>query len=204
MILKSLIKRLLKSLNEKKDINRYSDIHPSVINRGIKVRCDNPKEKIYLKINQDCIISGEFIFESPGGEISIGSHTYIGGGRFISANSIIIGDNVTIAWGGVVYDHDSHSLDYLKRRKDISDEIRDIRNGENFIKDKDWSVVNSKPIKICNDVWIGMNATILKGVTIGEGAIVGACSVVTKDVPAWSVVVGNPARVVKVLNKPQL
>ena len=46
-----------------------------------------------------------------------------------------------------------------------------------------------------------MNVTILKGVTIGEGAIVGACSVVTKDVPAWTVVAGNPAKVIKIIKK---
>ena len=46
-----------------------------------------------------------------------------------------------------------------------------------------------------------MNVTILKGVTVGEGAIVGACSVVTRDVPAWTVVAGNPAKIVKQLNK---
>lgn len=54
--------------------------------------------------------------------------------------------------------------------------------------------------KICsNKVWIGFNAIILKGVTIGEGAIVAAGAVVTKDVPAWTVVAGNPAVVVKKL-----
>lgn len=53
-----------------------------------------------------------------------------------------------------------------------------------------------KPIVICDNVWIGSRATILPGVTIGEGAVVGACAVVAKDVPPWSVVVGNPARVV--------
>ena len=55
----------------------------------------------------------------------------------------------------------------------------------------------TKPIRICSKVWIGARATILPGVTIGEGAVVGACAVVAKDVPPWSVVVGNPARVVK-------
>ena len=61
--------------------------------------------------------------------------------------------------------------------------------------------MNSKPIKICNDAWIGMNVIVLKGVTIGEGAIVGAGSVVTKDVPAWSVVAGNPACIIKYLDR---
>jgi maltose O-acetyltransferase len=54
-----------------------------------------------------------------------------------------------------------------------------------------------KPITIGNDVWIGARVIILPGVTIGEGVIIGAGSVVTKDVPAWAVVVGNPARVIK-------
>lgn len=55
----------------------------------------------------------------------------------------------------------------------------------------------TKPIVIGDNVWIAAHATILPGVTIGEGAVVGACAVVAKDVPPWSVVVGNPARVVK-------
>ena len=53
------------------------------------------------------------------------------------------------------------------------------------------------PIRISDDVWIGANATILKGVTIGTGAVVGAGAVVTRDVPDYAIVMGNPARVVK-------
>ena len=54
----------------------------------------------------------------------------------------------------------------------------------------------TKPIRIESQAWVAAKATILPGVTIGEGAVVGACAVVAKDVPPWSVVVGNPARVV--------
>lgn len=197
MIFISTIKNYLRKRKQRR-YAQYKEIAASSIDRGITLRCDNPKPgKKYLYVGEDSIISGNFIFESPEGCVSIGNHTYIGGGTFISRSMIEIGNNVTIAWGGTMYDHDSHSLDYMERRKDVDDELDDIRSGKNFILHKKWDVVNSKPIKICDDAWVGMNVTILKGVTIGEGAIVGACSVVTKDVPAWTVVAGNPAKVVK-------
>lgn len=178
----------------------YQISNSAQINPPFNLRLDNPApSRKYLEIGSDCIISGNYIFESSEGYIEIGNHTYIGGSTFISRSRISIGSNVTIAWGCTVYDHDSHSLDYKLRRKDIDDELRDIRDGVNFIQNKDWSCVNSKPIRICDDAWIGMNCIILKGVTIGEGAIVGAGSVVTKDVPAWTLVAGNPARVIKSL-----
>ena len=77
----------------------------------------------------------------------------------------------------------------------------DNRKKADEIYNKNWSVVNTKPITIKDKVWIGMNVIILKGVTIGEGAVIGAGSVVTQDVPAWSVVAGNPAKVVKRISK---
>lgn len=52
-------------------------------------------------------------------------------------------------------------------------------------------------VKICDDVWIGCNAIILKGVTIGTGAVIGAGSIVTSDIPPYAIAVGSPARVVK-------
>ena len=58
----------------------------------------------------------------------------------------------------------------------------------------------TRPIKVGNNAWIASRATILPGVTVNDGVVVGACTVVAKDAPAWSVVVGNPARVVGVRN----
>lgn len=65
------------------------------------------------------------------------------------------------------------------------------------ISDEEKEPGDDQPIIIAGDNWIGVNATILKGVTIGEGAIVAAGAIVTKDVPPYSIVGGNPARVIK-------
>lgn len=65
-----------------------------------------------------------------------------------------------------------------------------------------WAAHVGAPIVIGNEVWIGVNAVVLPGVTIGEGAVVAAGAVVTKDVPPWSVVAGVPARVIKQISRP--
>jgi acetyltransferase-like isoleucine patch superfamily enzyme len=57
--------------------------------------------------------------------------------------------------------------------------------------------LGEEAVYIDDDVWIGAMSIILKGVTIGEGAIVGAGSVVTKDVPPWAIVAGNPAKIIR-------
>lgn len=58
-------------------------------------------------------------------------------------------------------------------------------------------MTNLKPIEIGNDVWIGANVTILRGVHIGDGAVIGANTLVNKDIPPYAIVVGCPARVIK-------
>lgn len=197
-----MILNFIRNIIQKRMLNRFASfcsIDPtSHFTYSFRLRMDNPMPgRKYLKIGKDNIIGGRFIFESDEGYVSVGEHSYIGDSSFICRSGIEIGNNVTIAWGGYIYDHDSHSLNYQERRNDIEDELYDIRTGNNFILHKKWRTVNSKPIKICDDAWIGMNVIILKGVTVGEGAIVGAGSVVTKDVPAWTVVAGNPAQIVK-------
>jgi len=164
------------------------------------IELNHPKvDKIYVTAGDDTILNCQITFESEQGEVVIGNHVFLGGSHLICRSKIIIEDYVFMAWGGYVYDHDSHSLDYRDRENDIKQQLVDFRSGKNFIINKNWDVVNSKPIRICKNAWIGMNCTILKGVTIGEGAIVGAGSVVTKDVPAWCIVGGNPARIIKEL-----
>jgi acetyltransferase-like isoleucine patch superfamily enzyme len=158
------------------------------------------KDKKYVTIGNNTILDCLITFESPTGEVIIGNNVFIGRSKLICKSKIEIGDNVFMAWGTYVYDHNSHSLDYREREKDIAQQLLDYRSGKFFIENKNWDVVDTKPIKICSNAWIGMNCIILKGVTIGEGAVVGAGSVVTRDVPAWTVVGGNPAVVIKNLD----
>lgn len=165
---------------------------------GFKLSITQPEsKKKYLKIGDDTVLSCEIIFESKSGEVLIGNNTFIGGSYIICRSKIEFGDNIFVAWGSYFYDHDSHSIDYNERINDLRLQVANLRNGEDIISGKNWGVVNSKPIKIHSNAWIGMNCLILKGVTVGEGAIVGAGSVVTRDVPPWTIVGGNPARVLK-------
>ena len=64
----------------------------------------------------------------------------------------------------------------------------------------DLQILTCKPVRVCRDAWIGANAVILPGVRVGEHAIVGAGAVVTKDVPDYAVAVGNPAKVIRMLD----
>ena len=95
-----------------------------------------------------------------------------------------------ISYECIITDHDSHSIDSEKRKNDLSK----FKNNQMM-----WHEVNSKPIHIKNNAWIGTRSIILKGVTIGEGAVVAAGSVVTKDVPDYTLVAGNPAEIKKKL-----
>jgi acetyltransferase-like isoleucine patch superfamily enzyme len=152
----------------------------------------------YLTIGNNCMIGGAFIFESPYGEITIGDRVYLADCQAICINKIEIENDVFISWGVYFFDNDSHSLNFLDRIEDMNNHLKDWRAGEeNLNLSKNWSTVKSAPIKICKHAWIGMECKILKGVTIGEGAIVGAGSVVTKDVAPWTVVGGNPATLIR-------
>jgi acetyltransferase-like isoleucine patch superfamily enzyme len=168
----------------------------SILDKSFALEFRTEREEVCVEIGQDCILKNKIIFETDSGHVRIGDGCYIGGVRIISAARVEIGNWVTMAWGITIYDHNSHSLDYRERINDQRQQLLDWGTG-NFIKNKNWSVVSKKPISIGDYVWIGFDAVILKGVTIGTGAVVGARAVVTQDVEPWTVVAGNPARVVK-------
>lgn len=175
----------------------FISLGSSILGKSFNVCYRVPRVNKSMTIGDRCILLNENIFESNEGFISIGHGTFINSGtKIISRSSVTIGNNVTIAWGCMIYDHDSHSLDYRDRIADQGQQLDDWHRG-NFIANKNWKTVNSKPIVIGDNAWLGFEVVVLKGVTIGKGAIIGAKSVVTHDIPAWSVAAGNPAKVVK-------
>jgi acetyltransferase-like isoleucine patch superfamily enzyme len=129
-------------------------------------------------------ILGHVVLSAPfaDSKIEIGNDTGLSGAVVFAAKSIRIGNSVNIGVNVMIYDNDFHPLDWFARRLHVKEEIA------------------TKPVVIEDDVWIGANAIILKGVRIGRGAVIGAGSVVTQDVTAKTIWAGNPARFIKNVN----
>jgi len=141
-----------------------------------------------LDIGSGSIFEGRITFDREGASVWVGKNTFIGSSSIICAERVEIGDDVLISWGCSIVDHNSHAISW----NDRCDDVRNWHAGE-----KTWEKVIRRKIVIGNRAWVGFNSIILKGVSIGEGAVVGAGSVVTKDVRPYTVVAGNPARIVK-------
>jgi len=150
------------------------------------------KDECRVELGARSMVEASLLFDREGGIIRIGDRTFIGNSLIVCAEEVSIGNDILIAWGVTIVDHDSHSLEWSGRKDDVVNWL----HGR-----KDWSRVAVAPVRIEDRAWIGFNAVILKGITVGEGAVVAAGSVVTKDVPPYSVVAGNPARVIKKLKK---
>lgn len=144
---------------------------------GKSFYCNNKLKSNSVGVFQPCFFNISN-FES---EILIGDNVGISGSTINATKQVVIGNNVLIGSGCLITDTDSHPLYWEDR----------FRNDNTKIK--------SEPILIEDNVFIGARSIILKGVTIGEGAVVGSGSVVSKDVPAYAVVCGNPAKIVKTL-----
>lgn len=128
--------------------------------------------RVWSNIQQAKILTGK------GGRLVVGRNSRLNGVHIYAGMFVSIGDNVRIAPYSIILDSDFH---------DINNHFADGL---------------AKPVVIGNNVWIATRATILKGVTIGDGAVVAAGAVVTKDIPPYTVVAGVPAKVIKKLNKP--
>ncbi len=114
--------------------------------------------------------------------ITIGNHVGMSSPSIWIRDSLTIGDHVRIGGNCLIMDTDAHQIDYLARRRGRGDKT---------------SIIKSAPISIEEDVWIGANCIILKGVTIGARSIIGAGSVVTKSIPSDCIAAGNPCIIIR-------
>jgi acetyltransferase-like isoleucine patch superfamily enzyme len=122
------------------------------------------------------------------GVITIGDRCHIANASLVCSRRIVIGSHVLIAGGVTIVDSDFHPLDAAAR---LADTVALSPRGDRTRRPP----IEALPVVIEDDVWIGYNATILKGVRVGAGAVVAPGAVVTRDVAAGATVSGNPARV---------
>ncbi len=147
-----------------------------------KVKGSKAEMILRMGKNSSIEVNGKFafnygcnVFVYDGGRLELGSGYCNNGTQIRCSSNIKIGNNATIAHNVAIMDSDYHTVRYA--------------DGSSSVK--------TAPVIIGDHVWIGRDAIILKGVTIGDGAVIAAHSVVTKDVPARSVAAGNPARVIR-------
>lgn len=165
----------------------------AVVGKGTIVAgfVDRRAPNSYVEIGQGCQVHGGLITETDSSRIIIGNNVFIGGGGTVidCALSVSVADDVLISYGCIISDSDNHSVRYSIRKNDL----KDWRDGGRH----DWTTTVTKPVVIGRGVWIGARSIILKGVELGEGVIVGAGSVVTRSMPPYTIVAGNPARIIR-------
>lgn len=120
-----------------------------------------------------------FVLQNENALIHIGEHCGLSGVTIMCAKRVVLGRNVALGANVIIYDNDMHAINPFLRQYD---------NDNNIV---------AQEVIIDDYVWVGANSIILKGVHIGRGAVIGAGSVVTKDVPPLTIYAGNPARYIK-------
>lgn len=174
----------------KTHIFRKKALVDSTTTFGANARCTNPtNDQSKIKIGRYCDIDATLSVQDKG-KITVGDYTTIRYNSLVGAAvNIRIGTHVIISNNVHIYDNNNHPVSPKKRWEMCESGFY----GEKW----QWKNSTCKPVIIEDNVWIGERSTILKGVTIGYGSVIGCDSVVTHDVPPYCVVAGNPAKVVK-------
>ncbi len=200
-----------RNLTQKAEINRdgvsiipgdwFPGIVPANFRQGERVYLDSSWGfDAFFSVNEEAMAMGNAsacydraTFVSSGnGKIEIGTYTILNGCTLICNNHICIGNYVMIAWGAVISDN------YLASDLNDSQRARLLKKiGRSTKREMPFS--HSCPVRIGDNVWIGFDAVILPGTSIGRGSVIGCKSVVSGDIPEYSVVAGNPGRVIKKL-----
>jgi acetyltransferase-like isoleucine patch superfamily enzyme len=145
-----------------------------------------------IHLGEDCNLKINFAVRLPESQITVGNRCFIAAGTMVlAADCVEIGNDVLIGEGCYISDNDGHSLDLDIRKQDVANRRKGL---------KVWDGIAAVPVIIGDNAWIAPRSIILKGVTIGRGAVIGAGSVVTKDVPPMTLAAGNPARIIRTLD----
>jgi acetyltransferase-like isoleucine patch superfamily enzyme len=142
-----------------------------------------------LVIGAHCTMDGVHFAIEAGGHVTIGDYCYFTNALLLCELELRIGSYVMIGWNSSIADSDFHPIDPAER---IADAIACSPLGGGRPR----PVIAKRPVVIEDHVWIGPNATILKGVRIGEGAFIEPGSLITRDVPPRARVLGNPAQII--------
>lgn len=188
------IKKVLNHIRTFKNRREFAmnSVHASDLVVRFTSHC-TAQNKCDIVIGKKCEIKGQ-LFSFEGGKISIGNNVFVNYNSFIgSMEAVTIGNDVIIATNVRIFDNNNHPTSPTQRERMSRSDFY----GELWT----WKYAEHKPVVIEDNVWIGEFSTILKGVVIGKGSIVASHSVVTKDVPPYVIVAGNPARVVKRLEE---
>jgi acetyltransferase-like isoleucine patch superfamily enzyme len=141
---------------------------------GVNCSFRSDRKSNLIGINRTCIIATM----SEGSKIIIGDRSGLSGTVITAKNSIILGNNVLCGANTLITDFDWHPIEPVLRLERRSS-------------------INSAPIVIENNVWLGINTVVLKGVRIGENSVIGANSLVTRDIPPNVVAVGSPCKILR-------
>ena len=143
------------------------------------------------------IYLGTMFDVGPQGQVRLGDYALVHGARIICDSQVEIGDYTLVSWNVVIMDTYRTPLSLPERRREL--ERVPLRVPRRFDAGGP-----AEPVRIGRNVWIGFDVCVLPGVMIGEGAVVGARSVVIENISPYTVVAGNPARVIRQLDAEEL
>ncbi|MBI51993.1 MAG: acetyltransferase [Chloroflexi bacterium] len=188
----NFLKRIFRKLFPKRPyiLGKNSVIYPCVDMSNVNGRKED------LVIGDNTHVRAElFMILGHGGKIIIGDYCFVGRNTHIwSGKSIKIGNRVLISHNCNIFDNDTHPKDPIDRHLQYKEIITKGQPKEIDLKEEE--------VVIEDDVWIGANVTIMKGVKIGERSIIGANSLVLDNVPEDCFFAGNPAKLIKKLDNP--
>lgn len=183
-----MIRKTIRSLLQARARRRIGRTGALAVHPSAKVNFRGIGNGVRLSVGQGSMFEGTIAADRPGATVAIGDNSFVGTSLIVCASHVTIGNDVLISWGCTIVDHHSHVVEWAGRK----DDVRKWNAGI-----KDWTGVKIAPVVIGDKAWIGFNSIVLAGVTIGEGAVVGAGSIVTRDVAPYTIVAGNPARLIR-------